>query len=77
MISVIIPTRNRLGPLQRCLRIALDDLPLVPIASPEDIYGVREGIDWRPRLDGRVLGAEVRRVARAGAVAERRSVLLE
>ncbi|HET9315064.1 MAG TPA: ABC transporter substrate-binding protein [Vicinamibacteria bacterium] len=68
---------ERRATLQRCLRIALEDLPLVPLVSPEDIYGVREGIEWRPRLDGRVLGAEVRRAARAGAVAERRSVLLE
>jgi ABC-type transport system substrate-binding protein len=68
---------ERRATLQHCLRIALDDLPLVPLVSPEDIYGVREGIEWRPRLDGRVLGAEVRRAIRAAAVAERRSVLLE
>ena len=68
---------ERRATLQHCLRLALDDLPLVPLVSPEDIYGVREGIEWRPRLDGRVLGAEVHRAPRASAVAERRSVLLE
>ena len=68
---------ERRATLQHCLRLVLEDLPLVPLVSPEDIYGVREGIEWRPRLDGRVLGAEVRRVPRASAVADRRSVLLE
>jgi peptide/nickel transport system substrate-binding protein len=68
---------ERRATLQHCLRIALDDLPLVPLVSPEDIYGVREGIEWRPRLDGRVLGVEVRRAPRARAVAERRALLLE
>jgi hypothetical protein len=58
--------------------MTLDDLPLVPLVTPDDIYGVREGIEWRPRLDGRVLGAEVRRAPpRAGAVAERSALLLE
>jgi peptide/nickel transport system substrate-binding protein len=69
---------ERRATLQQCMRLALDDLPLVPLVTPDDIYGVREGIEWRPRLDGRVLGAEVRRLPPpAGAVAERRALLLE
>jgi peptide/nickel transport system substrate-binding protein len=68
---------ERRATLQHCLRLALDDLPLVPLVSPEDIYGVRDGIEWRPRLDGRVLAAEVRRASRGSAVAERRALLLE
>ena len=67
---------ERRATLQQCLRMALDDLPLVPLVSPEDIYGVRQGIRWTPRLDGRVLAADVRRVPSA-AVAERRALLLE
>jgi peptide/nickel transport system substrate-binding protein len=69
---------ERRATLQRCLRLALDELPLVPLVVPEDVYGVREGIEWRPRLDGRVLGVEVRRVPPGdGAVAERRALLLK
>ena len=72
----VMPERRAI--LHQCLRIALDDLPLVPLVSPEDIYGVREGIEWRPRLDGRVLGVEVRRAPPpAGAVADGRALLLE
>ena len=64
--------------LQKCAPrpVRVDDLPLVPLVSPEDIYGVRQGIRWSPRLDGRVLAADVRRVPPA-AVAERRALLLE
>ena len=67
---------ERRATLQQCLRMALDDLSLVPLVSPEDIYGVREGIRWAPWLDGRVLAADVRRLPSA-AVAERRALLLE
>lgn len=69
---------ERRATLSQCLRLALDDLPLVPLIMPDDVYGVREGIEWRPRLDGRVLGAEVHRSPpRAGSVADRRALLLE
>jgi peptide/nickel transport system substrate-binding protein len=67
----------RRATLQRCLRLAMEDLPLIPLVVPEDIYGVRDGVEWQPRLDGRVLGAEVRRRPRAVAVADGRVVLLE
>jgi ABC-type transport system substrate-binding protein len=67
----------RRATLQHCLRLAMEDLPLVPLVVPEDVYGVSEGIEWQPRLDGRVLGAEVRRRPRAAAVADGRALLLE
>jgi peptide/nickel transport system substrate-binding protein len=70
--------RKRRATLQQCQRVVMDDLPLVPLVVPEDVYAVREGIVWKPRLDGRVLGAEVRRSSPTrAAVADRRTVLLE
>lgn len=69
---------DRRATLQRSLRLALADLPLVPLVIPEDIYGVRTGVEWRPRLDGRVLAWEVRRAPPgSAAVADRRALLLE
>jgi peptide/nickel transport system substrate-binding protein len=68
---------ERRATLQQCLRMALDELPLVPLLTPEDVYGVRDGIDWRPRLDGRVLGWEVRRRPARASVADRSALLLE
>jgi peptide/nickel transport system substrate-binding protein len=67
----------RRATLQQCLRLAMEDLPLVPLLVPEDVYGVRDEVEWQPRLDGRVLGAEVRRRSRAEPVADRRALLLE
>lgn len=67
----------RRATLQQCLRLAMEDLPLVPLLVPEDVYGVRDEVEWQPRLDGRVLGAEVRRRSRATPVADRRALLLE
>ena len=47
--------------LQRCAQLALQDLPLIPLYVADDIYAVRPGIDWRPRLDGRIFAKDVRR----------------
>lgn len=70
--------RQRRVTLQQCQRLVMEDLPLVPLLVPEDVYAVREGIEWQPRLDGRVLGVEVRRSAPArAAVADRGALLLE
>src|SRR4029450_11347228 len=54
---------DRRATLQKCLRLAGEDLPVVPLVVPDDAYGGREGITWRPRLDGRVLAVEVHRAA--------------
>ncbi len=47
--------------LQRCARLAFEDLPIIPVYFADDLFGVRPGIEWEPRLDGRVLAFEVRR----------------
>jgi peptide/nickel transport system substrate-binding protein len=50
--------------LQRCMRMAMADRAVLPLFAAYDLYGMREEIDWRPRLDGRVLASEVRRRSR-------------
>jgi hypothetical protein len=49
--------------LARCMRGALEQLPLVPLYAPDDVYGVRTTVDWEPRLDGRFHAAEAHRAA--------------
>jgi peptide/nickel transport system substrate-binding protein len=58
--------------LKSCMRLAMQDLPFVPILVRNDVYGLRAELLWEPRLDGRVLAYEVtrrpagRRAAAAG-----------
>jgi len=37
--------------LQQAARIVMQDLPIVPLFTPDDVYGVREGWRLRPRAD--------------------------
>jgi peptide/nickel transport system substrate-binding protein len=43
---------------------ALSDLPYVPLFSPVRAYGVRDGVEFAPRLDEAVFASEVRGKAR-------------
>lgn len=43
---------------------ALSDLPYVPLFSPLRVYGVRDGVEFAPRLDEAVFASDVRRPAR-------------
>jgi peptide/nickel transport system substrate-binding protein len=52
--------RQRL--LQRCMRIAMEDLSLVPVVERYLIYGVREDLIWEARADGRILARDLRRL---------------
>jgi len=49
--------------LERAMRLLDADLPLVPLALPYNLVGVRRGLRWPPRLDSRLLAAELRRAA--------------
>jgi hypothetical protein len=42
----------------------MQDLALIPLYADEDIYAVDRSLAWRPRNDGMVLAAEVRRGSR-------------
>jgi peptide/nickel transport system substrate-binding protein len=46
----------RFEPIQQRLG---EEMPLVPLLSRRDLYGVAERVKWRPRMDGRLLGAEM------------------
>jgi peptide/nickel transport system substrate-binding protein len=52
---------QRLPLLQRCMRLAMDDLPFIPLFERHTLYAFRKGLRWRLRHDGRVLAHELRR----------------
>ncbi|MBI5440608.1 MAG: hypothetical protein HY900_05270 [Deltaproteobacteria bacterium] len=47
--------------LQDAMRLVMADLNIVPIAGLYEVYGVRKGIRFVPRLDGKFLGREILR----------------
>ena len=61
--GLVLDPLKRRELLQRCMRIVSEDLPDIPLFVPFDLYGVRSGVEWRPRFDSLVLAAEARRAA--------------
>lgn len=59
--STLNPLRRR-ELLQECMRRVMADLSFIPLYVPYELYGVREGLEWTPRLDGTVAAAEIRRL---------------
>ena len=51
--------RGRL--LQSAVKRVSEERPLVPLYVPDDLYCLGEGIEWKPRRDGRVLVREISR----------------
>ena len=47
--------------LQEAMRVVMADVEFVPIAGLYDVYGVREGVRFTPRLDLKLLGREIGR----------------
>jgi len=47
--------------LQRCMRFAMRDLPMIPLYTPNDLWGLRTGLQFTPRADGRALGVDLAR----------------
>jgi peptide/nickel transport system substrate-binding protein len=37
----------------------VEQMPLVPLLNRADVYAVGERVNWKPRLDGRLLGSEM------------------
>ena len=52
---------RRLDLLQEAMRVVMADLEFVPIAGLYDVYGVRDGVRFTPRLDLKLLGREIAR----------------
>jgi peptide/nickel transport system substrate-binding protein len=50
--------------LEGAMRLLAADLPLIPLAVPYNLFGVRASLAWAPRLDSRILAADVRRARR-------------
>jgi peptide/nickel transport system substrate-binding protein len=51
---------RRAALLQQANRLAMADLPHVPIHFQMDIYAVSERLEWHPRRDTQVRGADIR-----------------
>jgi peptide/nickel transport system substrate-binding protein len=52
---------DRRQALQRAMERVMADLPMVPLVVPHDLYVLRRDVAWTPRLDGRVLAADLGR----------------
>ena len=59
---------DRRQALQRAMERVMADLPMVPLVVPHDLYVVRRDVRWTPRLDGRVLAADLAREPGRAAV---------
>ncbi|HXG49861.1 MAG TPA: ABC transporter substrate-binding protein [candidate division Zixibacteria bacterium] len=52
--------KKRVALLQQAGRILMEDVPLVPLYTLAEIYGVARNVVWRPRPDEKVLAADMR-----------------
>jgi peptide/nickel transport system substrate-binding protein len=51
----------RRAQLERCMHLLMQDLALVPLYVPWNLFGVRDDVVWQPRRDGYILAREIRR----------------
>lgn len=47
------------GQYDETMRLATEEMPMVPIYSGVTLYAVSERVEWRPRLDDKLLAAEM------------------
>lgn len=62
--TALLDARERQAVLREAARIVMHDLPLLPLFIEDDIFGVREGLLVKPRADGEIRLAEVKRLRR-------------
>jgi peptide/nickel transport system substrate-binding protein len=53
--------KQRREMLQSVMRAVMDDLPIIPLFVPFELYGVRRDLVWEPRRDGMLRLAEMSR----------------
>ncbi len=52
--------RQRLTNLQRAMKIAMDEIAVIPLIEEYDLYAYDKKLDWKPRLDGFLRIDEIR-----------------
>jgi peptide/nickel transport system substrate-binding protein len=52
---------TRRAQLERCMHLLMQDLALIPLYVPWNLFGVRDDVVWQPRRDGYILAREMRR----------------
>ena len=52
---------TRRAQLERAMHLLMQDLALIPLYVPWNLFGVRDGVAWQPRRDGYILAREIRR----------------
>jgi peptide/nickel transport system substrate-binding protein len=57
--AAVLDQRRRQRLLQEAARIVMDELPILPLFSPDDSYGVRGPLRVVPRADGEIRIAQV------------------
>jgi len=62
--TFIFDQRERRAHFQRIMAMLMADLYFIPLFVTEDIYALRDDIEWQPRLDRMLLGREMGRTKR-------------
>lgn len=57
--AALLDMTRRRELLQDAMRVVMSDLYLIPVAGLYEVYGVRKGVVFSPRLDMRILGREI------------------
>lgn len=55
----ILEEGRRLERYKRVMQLVMDEMPIVPLLDRNNVYGVSEDVRWEPRLDAKLLAAEV------------------
>lgn len=56
----VFPSDEKLRHYERVMRLLLEEMPVIPLYHRVNLFGVAERLRWEPRLDGKILAAEVR-----------------
>lgn len=50
---------NRLRHYEKLMRLVLEEMPLIPLYHRQNLFGIAKRVRWEPRLDGKLLAAEM------------------